>query len=190
MNWTRSSIFTQERSHEGENHGFIYIHEQNTICSQSQLDDIAHEQTIICGKARDHNRTGFVDHMVGSQPIKRKKNLQSNDNNNYPGRIAFWRFFSLLDPGVYPSKGKIHTYHKDIFVQTIIILQFSKTNVEGGTGCILHPQTCGIVFIGCTDMLCCNQNCWCTGKFSLLNNHRLQVELSEHNNVGWLRVRV
>ena len=43
MNWTRSSIFTQERSHEGENHGFIYIHEQNTICSQSQLDDIAHE---------------------------------------------------------------------------------------------------------------------------------------------------
>ena len=41
----RSAIFTQERSlKEGE---------QNIICSQTQLDDIAPEQTIIC---RSHGR--------------------------------------------------------------------------------------------------------------------------------------
>ena len=168
-----------------------FIHEQNIICSQSQLDDIAHEQTITCGEARDHNynRTGFADHMVGSRPIKRKKNLHRmiiiiTWQNYILEFFPYWiRVYICL-------REKIHTYHKDIFVQAIIILQFSKTNVEGGTGCILHPQTCGIVFKGCTDMFCCNQNCWCTGKFSLLNNHRLQVELSEHNNEGWLRARV
>ena len=39
------------------------------ICSQTKLDDIAHEQTIIC-------RQVFAGHVVGSQPMKRKKNLQ------------------------------------------------------------------------------------------------------------------
>ena len=67
------------------------------------------------GETRDHNRTGFADHMVGSRPIKRKKNLHRMII------IITWQnyilaFFSLLDSGVYPSKGKIHTYHKDIFV--------------------------------------------------------------------------
>ena len=48
-----------------------FTHEQNIICSQTlkqQLDDIAHEQTIIC-------RQLFAGHVVGSQPMKRKKNL-------------------------------------------------------------------------------------------------------------------
>ena len=47
-------------------------HEQNIICSQTlsqtKWDNIAHEQTIIC-------RQLFVGHVVGSQPMKRKKNL-------------------------------------------------------------------------------------------------------------------
>ena len=38
------------------------------ICSQTQLDGIAHEQAIIC-------RQLFAGHVVGSRPVKRKKNL-------------------------------------------------------------------------------------------------------------------
>ena len=36
-----------------------FTHRQNIICSQAQLDDIAHEQTIIC-------RQFFAGHVVGS----------------------------------------------------------------------------------------------------------------------------
>ena len=47
-------------------------HEQNIICSQTlsqtKWDNIAHEQTIIC-------RQLYAGHVVGSQPMKRKKNL-------------------------------------------------------------------------------------------------------------------
>ena len=45
-----------------------FTYEQNIISSQTQLDDIANEPTIICGQV-------FAGHVVGSQPIKRKKNL-------------------------------------------------------------------------------------------------------------------
>ena len=38
------------------------------FCSQTQLDDIAHEQTIIC-------RQLLAGYSVGSRPMKRKKNL-------------------------------------------------------------------------------------------------------------------
>ena len=46
-----------------------FTHEQNIICSQTKLDDNAHEQTVIC-------RQLFAGHVVGSRPMKRKKNLQ------------------------------------------------------------------------------------------------------------------
>ena len=59
--------FTQERSQDGEKRGFIST-EQNIICSQTKLDDITHEQTIIC-------RQLFTGQMVGFRPMKRKKNL-------------------------------------------------------------------------------------------------------------------
>ena len=45
-----------------------FTHVQNIICSQTQLDGIAHEQTIIC-------RQLFAGHVVSSRPMKRKKNL-------------------------------------------------------------------------------------------------------------------
>ena len=45
-----------------------FTHEQKIICSQTQLDDIAHEQTITC-------RQLFAGHLVGFWPMKRKKNL-------------------------------------------------------------------------------------------------------------------
>ena len=40
--------------------------EQNIICSQTLLDGIAHEQTIIC-------RQLFAGRVVGFRPMKRKK---------------------------------------------------------------------------------------------------------------------
>ena len=43
-----------------------FTHEQNSICSQKKLNDIAHEHTIIC-------RQLFAGHVVGSRPMKRKK---------------------------------------------------------------------------------------------------------------------
>ena len=45
-----------------------FTHEQNSICSQKQLKDIAHEHTIICKQL-------FAGHVVGSRPMKRKKHL-------------------------------------------------------------------------------------------------------------------
>ena len=52
-----------------------FTHEHNIICSQTQLDDIANEQTIIC-------RQLFAGQVVGFRPMKRKK-IASNDNNVY-----------------------------------------------------------------------------------------------------------
>ena len=42
--WKQSDLpfFTQERTQKGEKRGFVYV------CKQTQLDDFAHEQTIIC----------------------------------------------------------------------------------------------------------------------------------------------
>ena len=45
-----------------------FTHEQNIICCQTELDDVAYEQTIICMQL-------FACHVVGCRPIKRKKNL-------------------------------------------------------------------------------------------------------------------
>ena len=45
-----------------------FMNVQNIICSQTQLDGIAHEKTIIC-------RQLFAGHVVGCRPMKRKKNL-------------------------------------------------------------------------------------------------------------------
>ena len=48
-----------------------FTYEQNIICTQTRLDDSAHEQTII-----KFCRHLFAGHVVSSRPVKRKKNLQ------------------------------------------------------------------------------------------------------------------
>ena len=45
-----------------------FTHKQNIICSQTLLEGIAHEQTIIC-------KPLFAGHVVVCRPMKRKKNL-------------------------------------------------------------------------------------------------------------------
>ena len=45
-----------------------FTHVQNIICSQTELDGIAHEHTII-------SRQLFAGHVVDSRPMKRSKHL-------------------------------------------------------------------------------------------------------------------
>ena len=74
-------LFTQEASQEGEKHPFINMHEQNVIGSQTQLNDIANEHTII-------SRSLFAGLIVDSRPMKRKKNLHRMIND-----FRFFFFF-------------------------------------------------------------------------------------------------
>ena len=60
--------FSRKSDRKKEKSTVSFTHVQNIICSQTQLDGIAHEQTIIC-------RQLFAGHVVGSQPMKRKKHL-------------------------------------------------------------------------------------------------------------------
>ena len=60
--------FSRKGDRKKEKSTVSFTHEQNIICSQTLLDGIAHEQTIIC-------RQLFAGHVVGSRPMKRKKNL-------------------------------------------------------------------------------------------------------------------
>ena len=51
-----------------------FMHEQSVTCSQTQLDDIAREQTIIC-------RQLFAGHMHGGLSANEKEEIfASNDN--------------------------------------------------------------------------------------------------------------
>ena len=60
--------FSHRSDRKKEKSTVSFMYEQNIICSQTLLDGIAHEQTIIC-------RQLFAGHLVGSRPMKRKKNL-------------------------------------------------------------------------------------------------------------------
>ena len=60
--------FSRKSDRKKEKSTVSFTHEQNIICSQTQLDAIAHEQTIICTQL-------FAGHVVGSRLMKRKKNL-------------------------------------------------------------------------------------------------------------------
>ena len=65
----RSNLpFSCKSNRKKEKSVVSFTHEQNSICSQKQLNDIAHEHTIIC-------RQLFAGHVVGSRPMKRKKHL-------------------------------------------------------------------------------------------------------------------
>ena len=61
-------FFSRKNDCKKEKSLVSFTGELNIICSQTQLDDIAHEQTIIF-------RQLFADHMIGFRPMKREKNL-------------------------------------------------------------------------------------------------------------------
>ena len=77
----RSDVpFSRKSDRKKEKSTVSFTHVQNIICSQTlsqtQLDGIAHEQTIICKQL-------FAGHVVGSRQMKRKKNLLWMIMNNY-----------------------------------------------------------------------------------------------------------
>ena len=85
--------FSHKSDRKKEKSTVSFTHVQNIICSQTQLDGIAHEQTIIC-------RQWFAGHVVGSRPMKRKKNLLRM-------KITFIDVYLLLCFGLrIVSKGK------------------------------------------------------------------------------------
>ena len=61
-------LFSCKSDRKKEKSTVSFTHLQNIICSQTQLDGIGHEQAIIC-------RQLFPGHVVGSRPVKRKKNV-------------------------------------------------------------------------------------------------------------------
>ena len=58
--------FSQKSDRKKEKRTVSFSHVQNIICSQTQLDGIAHEQTIIC-------RQLFTGHVVGSRLMQKRK---------------------------------------------------------------------------------------------------------------------
>ena len=64
--------FSRKSDRKKEKCVVSFTHEQNIICSQThsqtQFDDIAHQQTIIC-------RQLFSGHLVGFRPMTRKNSL-------------------------------------------------------------------------------------------------------------------
>ena len=46
------------------------------------------------------------------------------------------------------------TYHKDILVKAIVVLQFTKTDEKRWTGSVFNPQTCSIVLAWDAHMIC------------------------------------
>ena len=60
--------FSRKSDCKKEKDTVSFTYEQNIICSQTQLDSVAQDQTTVC-------RQLFAGHVVGSRPMKRKKNL-------------------------------------------------------------------------------------------------------------------
>ena len=95
--------------------------EKNIICSQTKLDDIAHEQTIIC-------RQLFAGHVVSSLPMKRKKNLQRRINTKWMsllgpelllGQRAWLKWFQ--DQRAYKSRDSRYQKNTDTFKSPFIL---------------------------------------------------------------------
>ena len=68
--------FSRKSDRKKEKSTVSFTHEQNIICSQTLLDGIAHEQTIIC-----RSRGGLSAN-------EKKEKFASNDNTNYDTLIT------------------------------------------------------------------------------------------------------
>ena len=61
----------------------------------------------------------------------------------------------------------LSTYHENVFMQTIVVLQLAETDKEGGTCGVLYPQTGSIVIACGTHVTCRYQDRGCGTKFIL-----------------------
>ena len=65
--------FLRRSDRQKEKSVVSFTHEQNIICSQTQMGDIAHEQTIIW-------RQLFAGHVVDIRLIWKEEKFESHDN--------------------------------------------------------------------------------------------------------------
>ena len=86
----RDLPFSRKSDRKKEKSTVSFTHEQNIICSQTQLDGFAHEQTIIC-------RQLFAGHVLGSRSMKKKEKFASNDNYSYLHSATHVVYNSLAD---------------------------------------------------------------------------------------------
>ena len=78
----RSNLpFSRKSDRKKEKSTVSITHVQNIIFSQTQLDGIAHEQTIICEAVICRSRGGFSAN-------EKKEKFASNDNTNYDTLIT------------------------------------------------------------------------------------------------------
>ena len=70
--------FSRDRKREIKSQFHLRMSRTDIICSQTQLDDIAHMQTIICRQLF----AGYV-YVVGSRLMKKEEKFASNYNNSF-----------------------------------------------------------------------------------------------------------
>ena len=87
----------------------LFTHEQTSICSQKQLNDIVHEHTISC-------RQLFAGHVVGSRPMKRTKHLHRMIIRNY----WIWISYGLTNYEDQDYRHKNCFYHPLVDVQSTL----------------------------------------------------------------------
>ena len=96
----RDLPFSSKSDAKKQKSAVSFMHEHNIICSQTQLDDTEHEQTIIC-------RQLFAGHVVSSRPMKRKTNLHhchkmltalfnNSQTLKFESKLTYILHFSLL----------------------------------------------------------------------------------------------
>ena len=94
-------------------------HEQNNTCSPKKLNNTAHEHTIIC-------RQLFAGHVVGSQPMNRKKHLHRLDKLNDRALRYIYSDRSSTYAGE-STEGTSYTL-ADRRIQDMLILVFKAVN--------------------------------------------------------------
>ena len=113
--------FSRKSDRKKEKSTVSFTHVQNIICSQTQLDGIAHEQTIIC-------RQLFAGHVVGSRPMKRKKNLL-----RITIKVIIYRKCTTAGTRFAVEEQKIHKMNKNVmshYWYSKIANIFSKTPIQ------------------------------------------------------------
>ena len=82
--------FSSKSDRKKEKSTVSFTHVQNIICSQTQLDGIAHEQTIICKAVICRSRGGLLTN-------EKKEKFASNDNVDYlPVKIKLTYILACL----------------------------------------------------------------------------------------------
>ena len=125
--------FSRKSDRKKEKSTVSFTHVQNIICSQTQLDGIAHEQTIIC-------RQLFAGHVVDFRPIKRRENLHRMIMNN---------FFFSSNEAVYNSDFGGFIY--DLFTKGLFVFSLFSPQSFFFTGSVVLSYAAAFIVSVCVE---------------------------------------